>query len=151
MTFLSLQVILQLRLTISFEIYYNPTTVSTCSNILQIYYERTPWKEITVTGTGIEANILSENADLLQSFDDYVEEGMIEGKGPGKSAEHRLKAYRNMLKNAVDLIEAGKTEAACNKLDTVEKQLDSFISGDDEGISNFEYLIQQNIINLGCE
>ena len=135
--------------TLSFEIYYNPTTVGTCSDILQINYGWTIWKQITVTGTGIEATTLSRNVGLLQSFDDYVEKKTIKGKGPGKSAENRLKTFRNMLKNAVDLIEAGKTQAACNKLDTAEKQLDSFITGNN--ISNLEDLIQQTIINLGCE
>jgi hypothetical protein len=49
---------------------------------------------------------------ILEFFDESVDDGILTGYGPGKSAEGRLNALRNMLEMAGDLIETGDIEGA---------------------------------------
>jgi TolB protein len=55
-------------------------------------------------------------AEILQFFDESVDAGTLVGDGPGHSGEGRLKALRNMLRAAADLINAGNTAGACQQL-----------------------------------
>ncbi len=55
-------------------------------------------------------------ADILDFFDDSVEDGSLAGSGSGHSAVHRRDALRNMLEAARDLIDWGDTAGACRQL-----------------------------------
>jgi hypothetical protein len=45
--------------------------------------------------------------NILDFFDDSVADGFLTGNGPGKSANGRLNALRNMLEMAGKLIKLG--------------------------------------------
>jgi hypothetical protein len=52
----------------------------------------------------------------LDLFDDSVDNGTLPGDGPGKSAENRRHALRNMIEAAGDLIGNGDIAGACQLL-----------------------------------
>jgi hypothetical protein len=137
--------------TVSIGINYSPSNTGTCSDVLQMSNEGIIRREISVTGTGIDDDEpkYSEKADLLSSFDRYVEIGALKGLGSKKSADSRLKAFRNILESAADHIEAGKTEGACGQLKAAYNRLDSFVTGDE--VLNLGHMINQVITDLGCE
>ncbi|MBI4529240.1 MAG: hypothetical protein HY695_36035 [Deltaproteobacteria bacterium] len=54
--------------------------------------------------------------NLMRFFNVSVADGALIGHGPGHSADHRLKAFGNMLKASSDLIEAGAYDLACTQL-----------------------------------
>ena len=62
---------------------------------------------------------------ILDFFDESVANGTLEGDGPGKSAENRLKAFRKMLVKAGEMIDNENINAACNKLNAIFKKCDS--------------------------
>jgi hypothetical protein len=55
--------------------------------------------------------------DLIDTFDDGVEDGIICGIGPGNSAKAKLRIFGRMLDTADDLIEVGDDDAACVELE----------------------------------
>jgi len=71
-----------------------------------------------LTGLGVDAtNPPGElMADLLAFFNASVTDGSLTGSGPGSSAPHRLKAFKNMLKASSDLVEAHAYDLACTQL-----------------------------------
>jgi hypothetical protein len=66
-------------------------------------------------------------ADILAFFDAAVEAGNLMGSGPGASAPNRLKALRNMIVAAGDLIKQGKMAEACQQLLDVYNRTDGFV------------------------
>ncbi len=91
---------------------------------------------IPLTGWGVDATDTSEMmADLLAFFNASVTGGTLTGSGPGGSALHRLKAFKNMLKASSDLIEAGEYTLACTQLQDALNRTDGlapppdFVSG----------------------
>lgn len=93
--------------------------------------------------------------DILAFFDESVEIGDLEGSGPGNSGRGRLKALRNMLKAAKDLIDAGDYEAACEQLFDAYNRCDGefpppdFVSG--EATLVLSEKILRLMDSLGCE
>jgi hypothetical protein len=73
---------------------------------------------------------------ILSFFDTSVTDGTLTGEGPGKSADGRLKARRNMIESARDLIAAGKLGEAYQQLVDAYKKTDGdshipdFVSGE---------------------
>jgi TolB protein len=62
-------------------------------------------------------NVQGEQIEnVLQFFDDSAAGGTLVGDGPGKSAANRLKALRNMLEAAAELIRIGDFEGARRQL-----------------------------------
>jgi hypothetical protein len=61
--------------------------------------------------------------DILDAFDDAVGADELEGVGPGRSADHRLQALRNMLANAHDLVTAGDPVGACRQYGDASKRI----------------------------
>jgi hypothetical protein len=70
---------------------------------------------------------------LLQFFDSSVSSGALQGKGPGRSASHRLNAFRNMLMEAGSLLDQGMTEEACGQLMAAKKKVGVFVTGSEGG------------------
>jgi hypothetical protein len=58
---------------------------------------------------------------ILEFFDDSVADGSLTGSGPGKSANGRLNALRNMLEMAAEFIFVGDIEDACGQLEACLK------------------------------
>jgi hypothetical protein len=73
---------------------------------------------IPLTGWGVDATAPPGElmADLLAFFNASVTGGSLTGLGPGSSASHRLKAFKNMLKASSDLIEVHAYDLACTQL-----------------------------------
>ncbi len=91
---------------------------------------------------------------VLEFFDDSVGNETLVGKGPGKSAENRLNALRNMLEEAQALILAGDIDGACKQLTAAYKKCDGaprppdLVSG--EAASELAAYIQGLITSLDC-
>jgi hypothetical protein len=92
--------------------------------------------------------------DILDFFDESVADGTLEGDGPGKSAENRLKAFRKILVKAGEMIDNKNINAACNKLDAIYKKCDSqpmpknFVAG--EAVIELLERILELMDGLGC-
>ncbi|MDB4303401.1 hypothetical protein N9934_01240 [Desulfosarcina sp.] len=92
---------------------------------------------------------------ILDFFDESVEDGILEGDGPGKSANGRLNALRNMLEMAGDLIGVNDYEGACGQLAAALKKCDGesrppdFVAG--PATSDLYDMILELMAELGCE
>ena len=77
------------------------------------------------------------------------------GEGPGRSADKRLNALRNMLEAAAELIDAGLYGLACEQLWDAYGKCDGdprppdFVSG--AARAELAGMIQDVIDSLGCE
>lgn len=67
---------------------------------------------------------------LLESFQEWVASGDIEGKGHGEYALHHLEAFGNMLAKANDLVEGGHSKRAYVQLMEARRMTTHLISGD---------------------
>jgi hypothetical protein len=91
---------------------------------------------------------------ILNFFDESVADGSLVGEGPGKSAENRLNALRNMLEAAGDLINAGTYEEACGQVMAVYEKIDGdpkppdFVSG--PAAVELAIMILELMNTLGC-
>jgi predicted outer membrane repeat protein len=74
--------------------------------------------QINLGGFGVQTELPPEGqiAEILAFFDASVADGGLLGSGPGKSAQGRLGALRNMIEASGDLIEDGLLEEACEQL-----------------------------------
>ncbi len=93
--------------------------------------------------------------EILEFFDESVENETLEGVGPGRSsADSRLNALRSMIEEAKDLIEAGLIADACEQLMAAYKKTDGdpippdFVTGD--AAEELAELILHLMNNLGC-
>jgi Tol biopolymer transport system component len=93
--------------------------------------------------------------EVIESFDEWVEDGSVEGSGQGNSAAGRLNAFGNMLDEAEALIDAGLYEEACEQLMAAYMKTDGltpppdFVTG--EQADDLAAMIQDLMDNLGCE
>lgn len=62
--------------------------------------------------------------DLITAFDSAVTAGSLAGSGSGSSATGRLKALRNMIEAAGDLVNAGEYSTSCRQLLDAVRKLD---------------------------
>ena len=60
-------------------------------------------------------------SDLITYFDQKWQEGSLVGSGPGKSGEHRLNAFRNMLQAAYNAQQYGVNEGAQGAINQLER------------------------------
>lgn len=94
---------------------------------------------------------------VLTFFDQSVANGLIAGEGPGKSADNRLNAFRNMLETAADLINVGDYEGACQQLASCYKKCDGmpkppdFLSGDSDTLNELSSMITELMESLECQ
>ncbi len=93
-------------------------------------------------------------AELIDSVDALVDAGTLTGNGPGGSASGRLKAFRNMLNAANDLIEDGEYALACEQLQDARNRVDGihpppdFVAG--PARAEVEAMIVEVMAELGC-
>ncbi|MHC5200100.1 MAG: FIMAH domain-containing protein, partial [Planctomycetota bacterium] len=90
--------------------------------------------------------------NILDFLDASVAEGSLLGYGPGNSASKRLKALRNMIESASDLIDAGDYAHAVDQLESVAKKTDDVAKPQDfvvgEATSTLNTMINELIADL---
>ena len=112
---------------------------------------------LPLTGVGVEPepnDPAAMMAALLDFFDESVAAGMLSGIGPGRSAEHRLDAYRMMLVTTANLIDGEADLLACSELQVVRHKADGAPRPPDfvDGPAREELLTRINGVReaLGC-
>lgn len=113
---------------VDIEVTFTPSAEGLVSASLVIASDDADEGEVVVilTGNGIVVVVPPEQQiqDVLDFYDASVAEGTLVGFGPGNSASKRLKALRNMIKSAGDLINVGEYELAAKQLESVAKKTD---------------------------
>jgi hypothetical protein len=141
------------------EVTFSPTSEGAHQAYLQIESDESSGNEdirIPLFGLGVaaEPDPVQEMADLIELFDASVADGTIVGYGPGCSANRRLNAFRNILKSANDLINAGYYQLACGALWVADNKSDGvhpppdFITGDNRQAINDAIVYVREL--LGC-
>jgi hypothetical protein len=113
--------------------------------------------DLIAMGFPTELEVISEPTieAILTFFNEAVTAGTLVGHGPGKSAQNRLNAFRNMLEMAADLIDSGDIEEACTQLNACYKKCDGmhpppdFVAG--EAAPELRAMIENLMAHLGCE
>jgi hypothetical protein len=102
----------------------------------------------------LEEKIEEKIQEILDFFDEAVAKGELKGSGPGRSAEERLKALRNMLDEAKALIQQGGIKEACGQLRQAYLRTDGeprppdFVEGPAAG--ELAQMILDLMDDLGC-
>jgi len=124
----SLPIVVLPRATLDVTVTYTPADMGTDTGSLQIRSDDPdePVVALPLQGAGVPAEEppAQQITEILQFFDESVDAGTLVGDGPGHSAEGRLKALRNMLRAAADLINAGDTAGACQQLRDAYRRTD---------------------------
>lgn len=99
---------------------YSPQGIGYSSAVLEIY-SNDPDEfpiQVSLSGVGVNTETPPQEriVEILDFFDDSVDSGALVGNGPGKSAKNRLRALRNMIEKAGELIADGLIEEACQQL-----------------------------------
>ena len=84
---------------------------------------------VLLTGTGVEGGGAGPDAEELLAgaidlFETLVDDGRLTGSGPGRSAQGRLRALGNKLTAALELVQAGEEEPACEQLKDAFRRVD---------------------------
>ena len=104
---------------------------------------------VELSGTAVAAQPPPSTIQgIINFFDTSVANGSLVGAGPGKSAENRLNALRNMLIRASYLLSAGNYEAACGQLGAAFKRCNDFVQG--EAQIDLIQMISSLMNDLGC-
>lgn len=141
-----------------FEVTFAPTAEGTATATVQIVSDDVDESlvEVALTGVGIITVIppLQQIQDILDYFDASVDDGTLVGYGPGNSASKRLKALRNMIKSASDLINAGAYEQAINQLESISKKIDGVSKPQDfavgDAVAELNAMIEALIADLSA-
>lgn len=81
---------------------------------------------VAIQGEGVVTAIppAEQIADILAFIESSVAAGTLAGDGPGKSAENRLGALKNMIEAAGEDIALGDIESACEQLSSAYRRTD---------------------------
>lgn len=140
------------------EVTFSPSAIGYVTADLEIESNdpESPFIEVNLKGTGVDSSQPpSSVADILDFTDTCVADGTLYGDGPGKSAEKRLNALRNMIESAGDLQVNGEIDQACQQLFVAYKKTDGlaippdFASG--PAASILAGMIKDLMAYLGCE
>jgi len=142
---------------VGIEVAYFPTVLGSAGDTLLITTDNFWIKGyIYLTGTGVEAQVsetkmpeIGDVKGILNFFDNAVETGRLEGKGKGKSAEHRLNALRNMIRSTENMLKAKDKKQACERFDAISRKIESHVQGDAPG--ELSAMVSKLIKNLGCK
>lgn len=114
--------------TLDIELSFAPSSSGSLSTVLQIGSNDPdePLVEVQLTGVGIstEPGTSEQMAEVLEFFDESVEEGTLVGEGAGRSAQNRLDALQNMLEEAGRRIDDGLYDEARAQLVDAYKKCD---------------------------
>jgi len=141
---------------VDIEITYTPSAAGAASTTVAIESndEDESLVEVALTGAGVAVEVppIQQIQDIIDSFNNSIDLGTIVGYGPGNSPEKRVKALRNMLKSASDLIIAEDYAQAIAQLESIAKKTDGeirppdFIVGDD--VASFNLMVNNLIDDL---
>lgn len=98
---------------------------------------------------------LIEGDDIINMFDVNVLTGDIQGIGNRKSADHKMNALRNKIKEAKNLIDNGDIAGACNVLQGAYLHCDGkpvppdFVEGNSQ--AELSEMIKGLMLNIGCQ
>lgn len=117
-----------------------------------------PTIEVTLTGNGVEAAVPPEEMfqELLDFYDENIENEDLQGIGPGNSPENREHAIRNMIVAASNLYSDGLVEEACEQLHDIYKKIDGepnppdFIVGDPTVLGELRQRILELLEAFSC-
>jgi beta propeller repeat protein len=112
--------------------------------------------EVALSGRGVTSQPppSQQIADLLSFFDTSAAAGTLVGSGPGNSAQNRLKALRNMIEAAGDLVRRGLVADACQQLADARDRTDGdpqppdFVAG--TAAAELRQRIEALRATLGC-
>jgi hypothetical protein len=141
---------------VDYEVTFAPSVSGPASAVVQILSddENGSVIEISLFGFGIVSEVPPTRMiqEILDYFDASVDEGTLQGYGPGNSSKNRLKALRNMIESAGDLINAGIYDQAISQLQAIAKKTDGdakpqdFVTG--EAVGELNAKIEALIANL---
>ena len=140
------------------EIAFTPSSEGEKTAILEIHSNdpETPVVHVSLAGEGVSQGTPPVSvADILSFYDASIADYTLMGDGPGRSAEGRLNALRNMIEAAGDLIEDGLFEEACQQLMDAYRRCDGlprppdFVAG--PAASGLASMILDLVSNLSCE
>jgi len=86
--------------------------------------------------------------EIQDVFDDAVSDGKLIGEGPGNSANGKLKALRNMLERAEELIDQGMIDDAIQQLEDAYKRVDGNPKPPDFAVGDEAAALAAMILNL---
>jgi len=141
---------------VDFEVTFAPSAQGPAIATVQIVSddEDESVVEVTLNGVGIITEVppSQQIQDILDFFDASVAQGTLQGYGPGNSAANRLKALRNMIESASDLIEAGAYDQAADQLASIAKKTDGASKPQDfavgEAVADLNAMIEALISDL---
>lgn len=153
--------------TLEVDVTYTPTSEGETSAFLYVHSNDSiglPGMQayLPISGTGVVApppppDDPAELMDaLLEAFDAYADTGDIWGIGPGRSARHRLEAFRALLLAASWFVDARADGFACIALAAARAKADGerpppdFIDGDDDAMADLLASLDAVVDALGC-
>lgn len=143
---------------VDFEVTFAPTAEGVATATVQIASDDGDEGviEVVLSGVGVITEIppSQQIQDILNLFDESIALGTMQGYGPGNSASKRVKALRNMIEAASDLIEAGATVDAIEQLESISKKTDGISKPQDfvvgEAVVELNAMIETLIADLSA-
>jgi hypothetical protein len=122
---LSLPAVLPRDGVLDVEITFTPTVAAIVEGTLEVTSDDpdSPLLTVSLVGEGVPLDD-PVMALLDEVFDPAVDDGTLVGDGPGSSGPGRLRALRNMIEAAGDLIDTGFIDEACDQLLNAQKRAD---------------------------
>ena len=119
-------VLLDTNQTLDVEVAFTPATVGAAAAALLVSSNADAQSAVQLAGNGehVETPPSEQIASLLSFFDFAAGAGLLQGTGPGNSAAGRLKALRNMIQAAADVINQSNFTQACLQLQDVLSRVD---------------------------
>lgn len=141
---------------VDYEITFTPSAEGLVSTIFQIVSDDGDESvvEVLLQGVGIAAEVtpIQQIQAILDYFDASAAAGTLQGYGPGNSPKNRLKALRNMIEAAGDLINAGAYDQAADQLCAIEKKIDGVSKPQDfavgEAVAELHTMVEALIADL---
>jgi len=102
----------------------------------------------------LELSVVKTIQDILDFYDNAVEDGILVGVGKSKSADNKINGLRNKIEAVAEYISIGDIEGACDQLYICYEKCDGdpkpkdFVTGDAaEDLGN---IIGNFMVNLNC-
>jgi hypothetical protein len=110
---------------VELSIVYTPTTLGAAAATLEIASDDLdqPMMSLAVAGVGVYPPLRQIN-DMIAFYDESVQNGTIQGIGPGRSAQAHVRAIRNVLLCTKFLIQSGYERYATVVLAEIDKLTD---------------------------
>ena len=137
---------------VDFEVTFAPTAEAASAAVVIIESDDEDESVVYVdlSGVGIITEVppTQQIQDILDYFDASVADGTLVGYGPGNSASKRLKALKNMIESASDLINAGAYAQAIEQLESISKKIDGVSKPQDFAVGDAAAVLNTMINDL---